>query len=104
MPNIELSLQYGELHYIYIIPEQSTVKAHAALFEGEGWTKNEALLFQSTVDIHFQNAHKTVLQFYTTVEYTLLKRAQNTKKGEGYSTLCVYSISQRILFHSVCLE
>ena len=25
----------------------------------EGWAKNEALLFQSTVDIHFQNAHKT---------------------------------------------
>ena len=23
------------------------------------WAKNEALLFQSTVDIHFQNAHKT---------------------------------------------
>ena len=37
------------------------MKAHPALFEGEGRgePKNEALLFQSTVDIHFQNAHKT---------------------------------------------
>ena len=26
---------------------------------GGGEPKNEALLFQSTVDIHFQNAHKT---------------------------------------------
>ena len=51
------------------------MKAHPALFEGEGvegWSrgviplkgikggdpKNETLLFQSTVDIHFQNAHK----------------------------------------------
>ena len=41
------------------IPEQFTVNAHPALFEGRGEPKNEALLFQSTVDIHFQNAHKT---------------------------------------------
>ena len=41
------------------------MKAHPALFEGEGQPKNEALLFQSTVDIHFQNAHKTqVLRVY----------------------------------------
>ena len=38
------------------------MKAHLALFEGEGEPKNEALLFQSTVDILFS------------------KRAQNTKK------------------------
>ena len=42
-----------------MIPEQFTVKAHPAIFEGEGEPKIEALLFQSTVDIHFQNAHKT---------------------------------------------
>ena len=50
------------------------MKAHQALFEGGrggGEPKNEALLFQSTVDIHFQNAHKT----------------QKTAKA---STLCVY--------------
>ena len=37
------------------------MKAQPALFEGEGMgePKNEARLFQSTVDIHFQNAHKT---------------------------------------------
>ena len=34
--------------------------------------KNEALLFQSTVDIHFQNAHK------------------NTKTAKAYSIMCVY--------------
>ena len=37
-----------------IIPEQFTVNAHP-----EEGAKNEVLLFQSTVDIHFQNAHKT---------------------------------------------
>ena len=41
-----------------LIPEQFTVKAHPALFKEEG-DKNEALLFQSTVDIHFQNTFKT---------------------------------------------
>ena len=39
------------------------MNAHPALFEREGEErgepKNEALLFQSTVDIHLQNAHKT---------------------------------------------
>ena len=37
------------------------MQAHPALFEGVegGEPKNKALLFQSTVDIHFQNAHKT---------------------------------------------
>ena len=50
-----------DLNHLNCIPEQFTVKAHPALFEGvgEGWAKNEALLFQSTVNIHFQNAHKT---------------------------------------------
>ena len=45
----------------WVIPEQFTVKEHPAFFEGRG-AKNEALLFQSTVDIHFQNAHKTLFQ------------------------------------------
>ena len=40
------------------------MKAHPALFEGqgEGEPENEALLFQSTVDMHFQNMHKTLFQ------------------------------------------
>ena len=43
------------------------MKVHPALFEGReggggGEPKNETLLFQSTVDIHFQNAHKTLFQ------------------------------------------
>ena len=41
-----------------VIPEQFTIKAHPALFEGEGWTKNKALLFQSTVDIHVMHFQK----------------------------------------------
>ena len=48
------------------------MKAHPALFEGRGEPKNEALLFQSTVDIHFQNAHKTLFQS----EVAHSKRAQ----------------------------
>ena len=54
-------------------PEQFTVLSHPALFEEEGVSKNETLLFQSPVDIHFQNAHKT----------------QKTAKAR---TLCVYLI------------
>ena len=38
------------------------VKAHPALFVGEGWAKNAALLYQFTVDIHFQNMDKTLFQ------------------------------------------
>ena len=68
-------------------PEQFTVKAHPALFEGEeGEPKNEALLFQSTVEIHFQNAHKT---FQSTV-YIHFQTRTNTKTAKA-STLCVYS-------------
>ena len=53
-----------------IIPEQFTVKAYTQLYLKErgrrGEPKNDALLFQSiqSVDIHFQNAHKTLFQFY----------------------------------------
>ena len=63
---------------LFIYPEQFNVKAHPALFEGregkrweEGEPKMRPLLFQSTVDIHFQSAHKT----------------QKTAKDR---TLCVY--------------
>ena len=36
------------------------MKAPSSFIRGEGdEPKNEALLFQSTVDIHFQKAHKT---------------------------------------------
>ena len=68
------------------IPEQFTVKVHPALFEGEGRgePKNEALLFQSTVDIHFTNVHKTLFQ--STVE----KRAQNTKNCEGSHSMHLF--------------
>ena len=74
------------VYFILFIPEQFTVKAHPASFERGGvsqkWAKNEALLFQSTVDIHFQNAHKTLFQ--STVDIKLSKRAQKyTKNCEG---------------------
>ena len=71
-----------------IVSEQFTVKAHPALFEGEGGggegkgkgreggdePTNEALLFQSTVDINFQ-----------------IKNAHETQKTAKTRTLCVYS-------------
>ena len=41
--------------WLIIIPEQSTVKAHSALFAGRGEAKNERLLFQSTIDLHILN-------------------------------------------------
>ena len=50
------------INILKFIPEQYIVKAHPALFEregeGGGEPKNEALLFQSTVDIHIQTRTK----------------------------------------------
>ena len=54
-----------------IIPEQFTVKAHPALFEGRGEEeepKNEGLLFQPTIDIH-------ILKIPVYSWHTLSKRA-----------------------------
>ena len=61
------------------LPEQFTVKAHPALFEGRGRgePKNEALLFQSRVDIHFQNVHKTLFQSTVCIHF------QKTQKTDG---------------------
>ena len=41
------------------------MKAHPASFEGEGGGVSQKLrhyIFQSTTDIHIQNAHKTLFQ------------------------------------------
>ena len=62
-----------------LISEQFSSKAHPALFEGRGGgsePKNEALLFQSRVDIHFKNAQKTLFQ--STVD----KHFQNAHKTD----------------------
>ena len=67
-----------------IIPEQFTVKAHSTLFEGKRWAKNEALLFQSTDDIHFQNTHKTHKKLRRLAPVRLfLFRSCNIKKRSG---------------------
>ena len=52
---------------------------YPALFEGRG-AKNEALLFQSTVDIHFQfqNVHKTLFQFTVDIHF---QNAHTTQKN-----------------------
>ena len=61
--------------YDLFIPEQFTGKVHLALFEGRGEErgepKKEALLFQSTIDIHIQNECKSTrrrLNFEQSVE------------------------------------
>ena len=65
-----------------VIPEQFTVKAHPALFEEEGVIyKNEALLFQSTADIHFQNAHKTLFQSTVDKHFQNMHKAHKNCKG-----------------------
>ena len=79
---------------ILFIPEQFTVKAQPALFEGrrgEGEPKNETLLFQSTVDIHFQNAHKTFFQSIqlTYTFKTCTKHTQNCDDSH-YVRLFIY--------------
>ena len=38
--------------------------------------KNEALLFQSTVDIHFQNAHKTLFQSTVDIHFQNAHKTQ----------------------------
>ena len=54
------------------------MKVHPALFEGRGRgePKNEALLFQSTVDIHFQNAHKTLFQSTVDIHFQNVHKTQ----------------------------
>ena len=54
---------------------------------GGGEPKNEALLFQSTVDIHFQNEHKTLFQSKIDIHF---QNAHKTLKTAKASTLCVY--------------
>ena len=65
------------------------MKAHPALFEGEGEPKIEVLLFQSTVDIHFQNVHKTLSQSTVDIHFQNAHKTQKTAKA---NTLCVYFI------------
>ena len=64
-----------EFIIITFIPEEFTVEAHPALFEGEeegGQPNNKALLFQSTVDTH------------------TLETRKNTQKPAKANTLWVY--------------
>ena len=62
------------------IPKQFTVKVHPALFEregrGGGEPKNEALLFQSTVDKHFQNMYKTLFQSTVDIHFQNMHKTQ----------------------------
>ena len=76
------SLDYTVYYYnIYIIPEQFTVKAHPALFEGDG-----------------EGSQKwgIVIPVYCNSWHNLSKRAQNTKSAKA-STACVYYY---YLFHN----
>ena len=56
------------------------MKAHLALFGGGGEPKNEALLFQSTVDITFKmhTKHYSSLQLI----YTFKTRTKHTKNAK----------------------
>ena len=89
------------------IPEQFTVKAHPAVFERERERERERggeegvsqkmrhcysslhavdipKKYSISLDIHFQNAHKTLpIPVSLQLTYTLSKRAQNTKNCEG---------------------
>ena len=74
------SLQWRPIH-LYLMGREEG--------EGEegGEPKNEALLFQSTVDIHFQNAHKPLFQSTVDIYFQNAHKTQKTAKA---STLCVY--------------
>ena len=72
---------WNSLNRIYVIPEQFTVKAHPALFDGE--PKKVALIFQFTIHIHIQN-------YYSRLQFTYtFKTYKQTAKAH---TLCVYLI------------
>ena len=59
----------------FIIPEQFTVKAHPALFEGEGGEPElRHYIFQSTTDIHIQNAPKTLFQSTVDIHFQNIKK------------------------------
>ena len=66
------------------------MKAHPALFEGRGGggePTNEALLFQSTVDIHFQNANETFQSTFDIHFQNALKTHKNCKGSHSVRLL-----------------
>ena len=68
---------------MHIFPEQFTVKAHPALFEGKGGgePKNEARLFQSRVEIHSQNTHKTLFQSTVDIHFQNVHKTHQNCEG-----------------------
>ena len=79
-----------DLFIIVHIPDQFTVKAHPALFEGEGRRmrgepENEALLFQSTDNI---SVYTLVYTLYYTSIYTFKTRTEQ-KNCEGSDSVPV---------------
>ena len=73
------------------------MKAHPALFEGEGRgePKNEALLFQSISDNHIQNA-RNYSSLQLTYTFKTLEKTANAR------TLCVYCLDTRIFIIPNC--
>ena len=62
------------------------MKAHPALFEVRGRggrvsQKNKALLFQSTVNIHFQNVHKTLFQSTVDIHFQNVHKTHKNCEG-----------------------
>ena len=93
-------------HIICIIPEQFTVKAHPALFEGNGpgrgrgEPKKVELLFQFTIHIHIQNV-QTNCEGSHSVRFLIFKiagkkntNAGSTRRREGF-TMLMYTRSRR---------
>ena len=70
-------IKFVVIEIIIIIPEQFTVKAHPALFEGEGGEPKlrHYIIFQSTTDIHIQKRAQNIIPVYSW--HTLSKHKKN---------------------------
>ena len=85
-------------HIYLIIPEQFTVKAsRPTQLYLRGDPKNEALLFQSTVDIHFQNAHQTLFQSTVDIHFQNMHKTHKNCEGSHSVRLFVETYIKRTI-------
>ena len=103
MQAFNMHLSEGQIVLIYLLahmfiihcnnsPEQFTVKAHPALFEGRGRRRSqkEGLLFQSTIDIHILNIYSSLQLTYMTAALICAALLSAVTKTVKACTLCVY--------------
>ena len=73
------------------------------IWKGGGEPKIEALLFQSTVDIHFQNAHKTLFQSTVYIHFQNAHKTQKTVKASTHASCIIKYLWEEDVKHCFSL-